>query len=348
MGFRQVEARGSQILLNGQPIMICGVNRHEMDPDHGYAVPYSRMVEDILLMKRNNINAVRTSHYPNDPRWYDLCDEYGLYVMDEANLETHGLSNARNPVCDPCFREAAMDREIGMVERDKNHPSILFWSLGNENNVDSDFFEQAYRWIKTRDPSRMIQNQRNGPRDFVDTMYARVRDIEAYGRRNDTTIPFILCEYSHAMGNSSGNLADYWRVIRTYPNLQGGFIWDFVDQATPPDPERLCAMTAHDLLGLRRRLRRFPQRRQLQLQRAGAVDRRPSPQFAEMRYCYQPIAVEAVDVSRGLFPDSQRHLFTDLSGFDARRTYEENGEVVAKAASALDVPRRVAAQSNCR
>ena len=341
VGFRQVEARGSQILLNGQPILICGVNRHEMDPDRGYAVPHSRMVEDILLMKRNNINAVRTCHYPNDPRWYDLCDEYGIYVMNEANLETHGLSDARNPVCDPCFREAAMDRETGMVERDKNHPSILFWSLGNENNVDSDFFGHAYRWIKTRDPGRMIQNQRNGPRDLVDTMYARVRDIEAYGRRSDTTVPFILCEYSHAMGNSSGNLADYWRVIRAYPNLQGGFIWDFVDQALrrPIPTERVRHDGPSTFWAYGGDYGDFPNDDNFNCNGLVQSDRRPTPQFAEMRHCYQPVAVEAVDVSRGLFLIRNRHFFTDLSGFDARWTYEENGEVVAQGRlKALDVP----------
>ena len=231
VGFRQVELKNSQMLVNGQPVLIKGANRHEMDPDHGYAVPYARMVEDVSIMKRNNINATRTSHYPNDPRWYDLCDEYGLYVMDEAYLETHGLSDTpRNPVIDPAYRAAAMDRELGMVERDKNHPSVILWSLGNENNVDSDFFGQAYAAIRTRDPGRLIQNQRNGPRDTVDAMYARVAEVEAYGKRKDTEVPFILCEYSHAMGNSSGNLSDYWRVINAYPNLQGGFVWDFVDQ----------------------------------------------------------------------------------------------------------------------
>jgi beta-galactosidase len=341
VGFRQVESRGSQLLVNGQPVTFCGVNRHEMDPDHGYAVPHARMVEDILLMKRNNINAVRTSHYPNDPRWYDLCDEYGLYVMDEANLETHGLGDARNPVCDPSFRAAAMDREVGMVERDKNHPSIIFWSLGNENNVESDFFAQAYRWIKARDPGRAIQNQRNGPRDTVDSMYARVHDIEAYGRRGDTALPFILCEYSHAMGNSSGNLADYWRVIRAYPNLQGGFIWDFVDQALrkPIPSERVRHGAPADFWAYGGDYGDYPNDDNFNCNGLVQTDRRPTPQFAEMRYCYQPVAVEAVDVSRGLFTVKNRFYFTGLEGYEGRWTYEENGEVVARGRLAgLDVP----------
>ncbi len=342
VGFRQVEAKNSQILVNGQPILIKGVNRHEMDPDHGYAVPLSRMIQDITIMKRNNINAMRTSHYPNDPRWYDLCDEYGLYVMDEANIETHGLSDTpRNPVIDPSFRAAAMDREIGMVERDKNHPSILFWSLGNENNVDSDFFAQAYAWIKARDPGRMIQNQRNGPRDTVDSMYARVREIEAYGRRDDTTLPFILCEYSHAMGNSSGNLADYWRVINSYPNLQGGFIWDFVDQglrkAIPSERVRHGGPTTFWAYG--GDYGDYPNDDNFNNNGLIQPDRRLSPQFAEVRYCYQTVSVEADDVTRGLFWVKNRAFFTNLSDYECRWTYEENGEVVAKGSlGRLDVP----------
>jgi len=342
VGFRQIEARDSQILVNGQPILIKGVNRHEMDPDHGYAVPYARMVEDITIMKRNNINAMRTSHYPNDPRWYDLCDAYGLYVMDEANLETHGLEgSSRNPVIDPSFRAAALDRVRGMFERDKNHPSVIFWSLGNENNVDSDFFGQAYRRIKTRDPGRMIQNQRNGPRDTVDSMYARVRDVEAYGKRTGTKIPFILCEYSHAMGNSSGNLADYWRVFNAYPNLQGGFIWDFVDQglrkAIPSARVRHGGPTTFWAYG--GDYGDFPNDDNFNNNGLVQPDRRPSPQFAEMRYCYQTVFVEAVDVTRGLFAVKNRAFFTNLREYEGRWTYEENGEIVAQGKlGALDVP----------
>ena len=342
VGFRQVEARNSQILVNGQPVLIKGVNRHEMDPDHGYAVPLSRMIQDVTIMKQNNINAVRTSHYPNDPRWYDLCDEYGLYVMDEANLETHGLSDSpRNPVIDPSFRGAAMDRQIGMVERDKNHPSIIFWSLGNENNVDSDFFGQAYDWIRARDPGRMIQNQRNGPRDTVDSMYARVREIEAYGQRTDTTMPFIMCEYSHAMGNSSGNLADYWRAINRYPNLQGGFIWDFVDQglrkAIPSERVKHGGPSTFWAYG--GDYGDYPNDDNFNNNGLIQPDRRLSPQFAEARYCYQAMFVEAADVTRGLFRVKNRAFFTNLSDYECRWTYEENGEVIAKGSlGRLDVP----------
>ena len=332
VGFRQVELRNSQMLVNGRPVLIKGVNRHEMDPDHGYAVPFARMVQDVTLMKRYNINAMRTSHYPNDPRWYDLCDEYGLYVLDEANLEGGGLwDTPRNPVIDPCFRAAAMDREIGLVERDKNHPSVVVWSLGNEN-VDSDFFGQAYAWVRARDPGRLIQNQCSGPHDTVDTMYARVHDLEAYGKRKDTTIPFILCEYSHAMGNSSGNLADYWRVINTYPNLQGGFIWDFVDQglrkAIPSERVRHGGPTTFWAYG--GDYGDYPNDDNFNCNGLFQPDRRPSPQAAEMRWCYQTMAVEAVDVTRGMFTIKNRAFFTNLSDYECRWAYEENGEVVAK------------------
>jgi beta-galactosidase len=344
VGFRQVELKRSQMLVNGQPVLIKGVNRHEMDPDHGYAVPLSRMVQDLTLMKQNNINAVRTSHYPNDPRWYDLCDEFGIYVMDEANLETHGLSDTpRNPVIDPSYRAAALDREIGMVERDKNHPSIIFWSLGNENNVDSEFFGQAYAWIRARDPGRLIQNQRNGPRDTVDSMYARVKDVEAYGRRTDTEVPFILCEYSHAMGNSSGNLADYWRVINSYPNLQGGFIWDFVDQALrkPLPTERVRHGGSADFWAYGGDYGDYPNDDNFNNNGLVQTDRRPTPQLAEVRHCYQTMSVEAVDVMRGLFTVKNEAFFTSLSDYECLWTYEENGEVIAKGSlGRLDVPPR--------
>jgi len=343
VGFRVVELRESRLFVNGQPILIKGVNRHEMDPDHGYAVPVARMVQDITVMKRNNINAVRTCHYPNDPRWYDLCDEYGIYVLGEANLETHGLSDSsRNPVIDPAFRAAAMDREIGMVERDKNHPSVIIWSLGNENNVDSDFFGQAYAWIRARDPGRLIQNQRNGPRDTIDSMYARVKDLEAYGNRTDTKLPFILCEYSHAMGNSSGNLADYWRTIDAHPNnLQGGFIWDFVDQGLrkPIPTERVRHGGPVDYWAYGGDYGDFPNDDNFNCNGLVQPDRHPSPQFAEVRFCYQNASVEEIDVTRGLFVVKNRAFFTNLKDYECRWSYEENGETIVDGSlGRLDVP----------
>ncbi|MDX9867454.1 MAG: glycoside hydrolase family 2 TIM barrel-domain containing protein [Kiritimatiellia bacterium] len=342
VGFRQVEWEGGQVRVNGQPVLFKGVNRHETDPDHGYAVPWERMVQDITLMKRNNINAVRTSHYPNDPRWYGLCDAYGLYVVDEANLETHGLANTpRNPVVDPSYRAAALDRQTGMVERDKNHPSVVIWSLGNENEVDSDFFAEAYARIRARDPGRPIQNQRNGPRDFEDAMYTRVRELEAYGRRTDTERPFILCEYSHAMGNSSGNLAEYWRVIEAHPSLQGGFIWDFADQALrkPLPSERVRHGGAKHFWAYGGDYGDFPNDDNFNCNGLVQADRRPSPQLAEVRHVYQNVSVTARDVTRGLFTVRNKSFFTPLREYACRWTYEENGEVIDSGSlGRLDVP----------
>lgn len=333
IGFRQIERRNGCILVNGQPVMFKGVNRHEMDPEGGYTLTRARMIEDLKLMKRHNINAVRTSHYPNDPRWYDLCDTYGIYVMDEANLETHGAPRTpRNPVIDPAYRAAAMDRERGMVERDKNHPSIIFWSLGNENLVESDFFGQAYAWIRARDPSRLIQNQANGPKDLIDWMYASVQRVEDYGKQSDTTIPMILCEYSHAMGNSSGNLADYWRVFESTPKLQGGFIWDFVDQALskPIPSERLRHNGPTTFWAYGGDFGDYPNDDNFNCNGLFQADRRPTPQVAEVRYCYQPVAVEARDITRGLFTIHNKAFFTSLNAYRCRWNYEENGEVIAE------------------
>jgi beta-galactosidase len=342
VGFRQIDRRNGQILVNGQPVKFKGVNRHEMDPDHGYAVPLARMVEDITLMKRNNINAVRTCHYPDDPRWYDLCDEYGLYVIDEANIETHGLSDsARNPVVDPRFRAAAMNREYGLVERDKNHPSVIIWSLGNENNVRSDFFRQAYDWIRGRDPSRPIMNQQNGPHDFVDSMYMPVKDVVKYGEWADAKIPLILCEYSHAMGNSSGNLADYWHAFYKYPKLQGGFIWDFVDQglrkAIPASRVRHGGPDTFWAYG--GDYGDFPNDDNFNCNGLFQPDRRPSPQVPEVRYCYQNVEVTAKDVTRGQFVIRNRAYFTNLKEYNCRWTYEENGDFIASGPlGRLDIP----------
>ncbi|MBQ9431338.1 MAG: NPCBM/NEW2 domain-containing protein [Kiritimatiellae bacterium] len=342
VGFRDVVLKNSQILVNGQPVLFKGVNRHEMDPDHGYAVPLERMVEDIKIMKRNNINAVRTCHYPNDPRWYDLCDRYGLYVIDEANLETHGLAdNSRNPVVDPHFREAALDRVMGMVERDKNHPCVVIWSLGNENNVDSDFFAEAFSKVRARDPGRRIQNQRNGPHDTVDTMYARVKRIIEYGKRTDTEIPFIMCEYSHAMGNSSGNLADYWKAIYAYPNLQGGFIWDFADQALrKPLPTQVVKHGEPAYYwAYGGNYGDIPNDDNFNCNGLFQPDRRESPQVPEVRYCYQNAEVTAVDVTKAVFKVKNRAFFTNLNEYECRWSYEENGvEISSGSLGPLDVP----------
>jgi beta-galactosidase len=232
VGFRSVVIKNGQLLINGQLVLFKGVNRHETDPWTGQVISEESMIRDIKLMKQHNINAVRTCHYPDDPRWYELCDYYGIYLIDEANIESHGMgygekSLAKNPDWGP----AHLDRMKRMLERDKNHPSVVIWSMGNEagNGVN---FEEGYRWLKQRDPSRPIHYERaqlEWNTDIYCPMYARIEHLEKYAKTNPAR-PLILCEYAHSMGNSTGNLQDYWDVIEKYPVLQGGFIWDWVDQ----------------------------------------------------------------------------------------------------------------------
>ncbi|WP_261131973.1 glycoside hydrolase family 2 TIM barrel-domain containing protein [Bacillus sp. Marseille-Q3570] len=228
VGFREFELKDGQMLINGKPIILKGVNRHETDPDSGRAVTEESMIKDIKLMKKFNINAVRTSHYPNQPRWYELADEYGLYLIDETNLESHG-ARGQLPASDPQWLPASMDRLKSMVERDKNHPSILFWSLGNEAGSGNTFKEMA-DWVHEKDPTRLVHYEGdNRWTDVESHMYPSVEGVENWAQTHPER-PYILCEYAHAMGNSVGNLYQYWDVIDKYDNLQGGFIWDWVDQ----------------------------------------------------------------------------------------------------------------------
>ncbi|MGI9455762.1 MAG: glycoside hydrolase family 2 TIM barrel-domain containing protein [Aeoliella sp.] len=232
VGFREVEYGDGQLKVNGQPILVKGVNRHEHDPDTGHAVDMESMLADVHLMKQLNINTVRTCHYPDDPRWYDLCDEYGLYVIDEANIESHGMGYGPESLAHPPeWKLAHVDRTQRMVERDKNHPSVIVWSLGNEAGNGANFYA-AYDWIKSRDLSRPVHYERAGQdrnTDIVCPMYAGIDYLTRYAK-SDPDRPLILCEYAHAMGNSVGNLQDYWDAIEQYPALQGGCIWDWVDQ----------------------------------------------------------------------------------------------------------------------
>ena len=237
IGFRSSEIKDGQLLVNGKPILIKGVNRHEHDPITGHTVSVESMIADIKLMKQNNINAVRTSHYPNDPRWYSLCDQYGLYVIDEANVESHGMGYGSESLAkNPLFAEAHLDRTKRMYERDKNHPSIIIWSLGNEAG-DGQNFSATYDYLKKTDPTRPVQYERaerGRNTDIFCPMYMKVWDMIKYAESNPKK-PLIQCEYAHAMGNSNGDLFKYWDAIRKYPALQGGFIWDWVDQGLKTD-----------------------------------------------------------------------------------------------------------------
>ncbi len=240
VGFRKAEIKDGQLLINGVPILIKGVNRHEHDPLTGRAISEELMIKDIQLMKQFNINAVRTSHYPNNPKWYELCDEYGIYVVDEANIESHGMGFDPEETLgnNPDWEEAHLDRTIRMVERDKNHPSVIIWSLGNEAG-DGVNFAATYKWVHERDPSRPIHYQQAllGPHtDIYCPMYPFIEDLEEYACKEQSR-PLIMCEYAHAMGNSVGNLRDYWEIIEKYKVLQGGFIWDWIDQTFPKKDE---------------------------------------------------------------------------------------------------------------
>ncbi len=233
VGFRHVEISGGQLLVNGQPILIKGVDRHELDPDGGYVMSVDRMRQDIRIMKQLNINAVRTSHYPDDPRWYDLCDEAGLYLVAEANLESHGMGYGDKTLARrEDFAGMHMERNEGNVLTLRNHPCIIVWSMGNEAGYGQNF-ERVYDWIKRVDTSRPVQYEQagqHGKTDIFCPMYYGYRDCEKYAQ-GDNPRPLIQCEYAHAMGNSMGGFKEYWDIVRKYPKYQGGFIWDFVDQA---------------------------------------------------------------------------------------------------------------------
>ncbi len=238
-GFRKVEIKDGVLLLNGRRLMINGVNLHEHNPATGHVVNRELMLKDIELMKRHNINAVRTSHYPQPTEWYDLCDEYGILLVDEANIEAHGCGTGYqesypdfHPSHRPEWKGAHHDRIRSMVERDKNHPSVIIWSMGNESS-DGEIYTEAYRWIKERDRSRFVQFEQGygGPNtDITCPMYPPIAEMKAYAERDNPTKPYIMCEFAHAMGNSTGNFREYFDIMEGHPHMQGGFIWDWVDQ----------------------------------------------------------------------------------------------------------------------
>ncbi|MCP2597894.1 DUF4981 domain-containing protein, partial [Candidatus Aminicenantes bacterium AC-335-L06] len=315
IGFRKVEIKNGQLLLNGVPIYIKGVNRHEHDPVKGHVVSVESMIEDIKLMKRFNINAVRTSHYPNDPRWYELCDKYGIYVVDEANIESHGMGYKPDRTLgnNPLWKKAHLDRTIRMVERDKNHPSIIIWSLGNEAG-DGVNFEATYNWIKKRDSSRPIMYERAelGPHtDIYDPMYARIEHLLKYASKPRKR-PLIMCEYAHAMGNSGGNLKDYWNIIYKYPQLQGGFIWDWVDQGLLKIIDgKKCWAYGGDYGP-----KGFPSDRNFCINGLVFPDRKPHPSLWEVKKVYQYILIEAVDLKEGKIRIRNMYDFINLKQFE--------------------------------
>ena len=313
IGFRNVKIKNGLLLVNGVPVTIRGVNRHEHDPKTGHVVSRERMVQDILLMKANNINTVRTSHYPNAPEFYNLCDEYGLYVIDEANAESHAQGYGEKSLAKRAdFKEAMVARTRNMYERDKNHPCIISWSLGNESG-NGVCYEAAYDWLKAKDTTRPIQYERalyDRNTDIVTIMYPSADYLASYARKPQTR-PFIMCEYAHAMGNSCGGLSNYWDTIYKYPQLQGGCIWDWVDQGllTKDAQGREFYAYGGDFG------ENMPSDGNFCINGLVDPDRKPHPQLAEVRKVYQPIKIEAVDLDSLKFRIINRFDFSNLEEY---------------------------------
>ncbi|MFW9820020.1 MAG: glycoside hydrolase family 2 TIM barrel-domain containing protein [Candidatus Thorarchaeota archaeon] len=338
-GFRKVEIKNRQIYINGKPIIVKGVNRHEHDPDRGRAIPFSRMLQDIKILKQNNINAVRTSHYPNHSKWYDLCDEYGIYVMDEANVESHGLRR-KLPKSDPKWTKAVIDRMVRMVERDKNHPCIFMWSLGNEAGFGKNFIKMRNSTLKI-DKTRPIHYEGDFKvkiSDVFSTMYTTSTVLERFGRTNKGLIysilhpirpkhyrekPHILCEYAHAMGNSLGNFQEYMDIFDQYNTCSGGFIWDFVDQG----------------------LRKFSEEGEMFWAYGGDYgdepnsgnfccngivlpDRKPNPSLYEVKKVYQNIKVSPIDLVNGVIRIQNKYNFLQTDFLRIKWEITENGNII--------------------
>ena len=327
VGFRKIELKGDQILVNGQPVLFKGADRHELDPDGGYVVSPERMIQDIELMKKFNINAVRTCHYPDDNLWYDLCDKYGIYVVAEANLESHGMGYGEKTLAKvPLYKQTHLERNQRNVQRNFNHPSIIFWSLGNEGG-DGQNFVDAYNWIKAEDPSRAVQYERCGYADHTDIycpMYIGYEDVEKYGKRTDVKKPMIQCEYAHAMGNSEGGFKEYWDLFRKYPNLQGGFIWDFVDQSP-----RWRGKNGVEIYGYGGDFNRFDAS-DINFCDNGLIspDRVPNPHMYEVGRVLQSIHTTPVDAAKGVFSIYNENFFTDLSNYTLNWDLLHNGKKV--------------------
>jgi len=315
IGFRTSEIRNGQLLVNGAAVLLKGVNRHEHDPYTAHVISEESMRRDIELMKQSNINAVRTCHYPNDPRWYELCDEYGLYVVDEANIESHGMGYGPESLAkDPAWGPAHLDRIGRMVERDKNHPSVIIWSLGNEAG-DGVNFENAYAWLKKRDPSRPVQYERAELRPHTDIycpMYDSIEAMVKYASEKQTR-PLIQCEYAHSMGNSTGNLQDYWDAIESHGQLQGAFIWDWVDQGYAAKNAKGETFWA---FGGDYGPADVPSDQNFCCNGLVAPDRTPHPALFEVKKVYQFVKFVAVDLAAGEVELRNRYDFVSLDRFD--------------------------------
>ena len=378
VGFRKVEIKDGQIQVNGRKVYFRGVNRHEHHPDFGRAVPLSAMIEDILIMKRHNINSVRTSHYPNDPRWYDLCDQYGLYLIDECDLETHGFCLPDwktwngNPLDDPAWEAPILDRMRRMVLRDRNHPSVVIWSLGNEAGFGCNHAKMK-ALANELDPSRPIHYEGDYAMEIADMcsrMYPSVdeceticraegdhspRDLFFLPRDRYASKPFILCEYSHAMGNGPGNLKEYWEVIYRQPRFAGGFVWEWLDHgircvrgkdgiavvalAATRNTPQLSPAAGHNpdntFFAYGGDFGDLPNDGNFVIDGLIFPDRKPSPAMSELKQVLAPVLTEAGDLAKGELRITNRHLFSGLEHLDARWTLLADGEVVQSGVWAL-------------
>ena len=352
VGFRKVEIKNKQFLVNGQPVLLKGADRHEMDPDEGYNVSEQRMIQDIMMMKRMNINAVRTCHYPDDPRWYDLCDKYGLYVVAEANQESHGFGYGDDAAAKkPEFAKQIMERNQHNVSMFFNHPSIVTWSLGNET-VMGDNFLKAYKWIKSQDKTRPVQYEqarRGEGTDIFCPMYYPVAASEKYAKDPNSPMPLIQCEYNHTMGNSGGNLSDYWDLIRKYPILQGGFDWDFVDQALHRNIVKPMSILPYKMNNEELRKIEYcyggdynkydPSDNNFNCNGIIGPDRQMNPHAYEVAYQYQNIWTKMVNAETGEVSVHNENFFRDLSNYALAWRLEEDGVETQNGTIAdLDVP----------
>ncbi len=337
VGFRTIELKDGNFLVNGVAIMLKGVNRHDHHPELGRAVPLEYMKQDILLMKQYNINAVRTAHYPNDPRFLDLCDEYGLYVIDEADLETHGftiVNNWNQLSDDPEWEDAYVDRMVRMVERDKNHPSVIMWSLGNESGFGRNHVAMA-KWAKQRDPERLIhyegetrvcfRGENGGAKvaDVYSTMYTPVEEMIEVGQRTDLDKPHIMCEYAHAMGNGPGGLKEYWEAFYKYKRLQGGFVWEWIDHGILKRTE-----DGKEYYAYGGDFNDYPNDGNFIIDGLIFPNRKPSPGLIEYKKIIEPVKVEAVDLEAGKIRVINRYDFIDLSHLQLAWNVVADGKVL--------------------
>lgn len=324
VGFRNVEIKNAQLLVNGQPVLVKGADRHEMDPDGGYVVSLERMIQDIKIMKQLNINAVRTSHYPCDPRWYDLCDEYGIYITAEANLESHGMGYEEKSLAKfPEYIVPHIERNEGNVKPLINHPSVIVWSLGNESGYGVNF-EKAYDWVKACDTTRPAQYERGGYDSKTDIhcpMYIGYEESESYCKSNGTK-PYIQCEYAHAMGNSEGGFKEYWDLIRKYPKYQGGYIWDFVDQGLRDK----SPVTGKEIFTYGGDYGRYPASDyNFNCNGIIAPNRRLNPHAYEIQYVLQNVWIKDFDAENGSFNVYNENFFKNIDDLNLTATLFANG-----------------------